>query len=147
MFFSFHYQEDIWRANVVRNAHIVQGTAAVGFHDASLWERAKRRGAPAVTRMIDKGLVRTTVTVVLIGAHTAGHQFVDYEINASMARGNGLLGIHIDRIRDHRGQVTRRGRPPRTLARLRVPCYVWNPARFADWVEAAAIAAGHSPQT
>ena len=36
VFFSFHYQRDIWRVNQIRNIGEIVGTAAVGFHDASL---------------------------------------------------------------------------------------------------------------
>jgi len=35
-FFSFHYERDIWRTNVVRNSSIVEGSSAAGFHDASM---------------------------------------------------------------------------------------------------------------
>lgn len=42
VFFSFHYQRDIWRVNQIRNIGEIVGTAAVGFHDASLWEEAKK---------------------------------------------------------------------------------------------------------
>src|SRR5881397_2946215 len=89
VFFSFHYERDIWRTNVVRNSGIVEGTAAAGFHDASLWEEAKKKGDAEVKKLIDKGLVGTSVTVVLIGAETANRKFVDYEIEQSIARGNG----------------------------------------------------------
>lgn len=44
VFFSFHYERDIWRTNVVRNSGVVEGSAAAGFHDASLWEEAKKKG-------------------------------------------------------------------------------------------------------
>ena len=40
VFFSFHYQRDVWRANQIRNIHNIIGTAAAGFQDASLWEEA-----------------------------------------------------------------------------------------------------------
>lgn len=42
-FFSFHYQRDIWRVNVVRNSGVVIGSSAAGFHDASLWEEAEKK--------------------------------------------------------------------------------------------------------
>ena len=48
VFFSFHYQRDVWRANVVRMSGVVIGSAAAGFHDASLWEEAKRKGDAAI---------------------------------------------------------------------------------------------------
>ena len=91
VFFSFHYERDIWRTNVVRNSGVVEGSAAAGFYDASLWEEAKKKGDADVKKLIDKGLIGTSVTVVLIGAETSSRKFVDYEIEQSIARGNGLL--------------------------------------------------------
>ena len=53
VFFSFHYERDIWRTNVVRNSGIVEGTSAAGFHDASLWEEAKKKGDADVKKLIE----------------------------------------------------------------------------------------------
>lgn len=83
VFFSFHYQKDRWRVNQIRMAHIVEGTAAAGWHDASLWEEAKRKGDGAVKALIDRGLDRTTVTAVLIGSQTANRDYVKCEIDMS----------------------------------------------------------------
>ncbi len=44
VFFSFHYQNDIWRVNQVRDSgefKSVEGTDT--FYDSSLWEEAKKR--------------------------------------------------------------------------------------------------------
>ena len=109
VFFSFHYERDIWRTNVVRNSGIVEGSSAAGFHDASLWEEAKKKGDADVKKLIDKGLAGTSVTVVLIGAETASRKFVDYEIEQSIACGNGLLGIYISGIKDQKGNTDTQG--------------------------------------
>src|SRR5271155_2265412 len=98
VFFSFHYERDIWRTNVVRNSGVVEGTAAAGFHDASLWEEAKKKGDAEVKRLIDKALFGTSVTVVLIGSQTANRKYVGYEIEKSIAVGNGLLGVRIHQM-------------------------------------------------
>jgi hypothetical protein len=143
VFFSFHYQNDIWRVNQVRNSHIVEGTAAAGFQDASLWEDAKRKGDAAVKRLIDQGLVDTTVTVVLIGVATARRRYVNYEIEKSIARRNGLLGIFIHSIKDQFGIVSPKGAVPAALFATGTPCYDWDRNRFGEWVEAAARKAGH----
>ena len=84
VFFSFHYEIDVWRAGIVRNSHVVEGTAAAGFQDASLWEEAKKKGDEALKRLIKAGLEGTTVTAVLIGAETASRKWVDYEIQQSI---------------------------------------------------------------
>lgn len=106
VFFSFHYQNDIFRVNQIRNSHVVEGCAAAGFQDASLWEEAKRKGDASIKALIDKGLINTSVTVVLIGEETSQRKYVTYEIEQSIAMGNGLLGIHIHNIKNRDGRGT-----------------------------------------
>lgn len=157
VFFSFHYERDIWRANVVRNCWVTQDREAAGFWDASLWEEAKKQGDEAIRRMINRGLDNTSVTAVLIGAQTAGREWVKYEIKRSVERGNGLLGIFIDGIKDRYGRPDLRGDNPfdgfyfdrngrRVYLSAIYPTYDWvqddGYGGFARWVEAAAQAAG-----
>ncbi|MGD0519815.1 MAG: TIR domain-containing protein [Terracidiphilus sp.] len=137
VFFSFHYERDIWRTNVVRNSGVVEGSAAAGFYDASLWEEAKKKGDADVKKLIDKGLIGTSVTVVLIGAETSSRKFVDYEIEQSIARGNGLLGINISYIKDKDGKTDVQGSAPTRLTKVGAPCYYWDRSKFGDWVEEA----------
>jgi hypothetical protein len=120
-FFSFHYQRDIWRVNIVRNSNMIDGAAAAGWHDASLWEEAKRQGDAAIKRLIDKGLERTTITVVCIGAQTASRKFVAYEIEQSAQRGNVLLGVRIHQLRDRFGNTDTAGAVPPLLTAYRAP--------------------------
>lgn len=137
VFFSFHYERDIWRANVVRNSGIVDGSAAAGFYDASLWEETKKKGDGAVKKMIDSGLIGTSVTIVLIGAQTSQRKFVEYEIAQSIARGNGLLGIYVSGIKDQSGNTDSQGPAPSGLTRAGAPCYYWDRDKFGGWVESA----------
>lgn len=143
VFFSFHYQRDIWRANIVRNSHIVEGVAAAGFRDASLWEETKKKGDYAIKQMIDNALIGTSVTVVLIGAETWRREYVNYEIERSLERGNGLLGININNIKDQNGYVSYRGIIPRLLFDLNIPCYDWNYYNFGNLVEQAYLQAAN----
>lgn len=136
VFFSFHYQNDIFRVNVIRNSHIVEGTAAAGFQDASLWEATKLKGDAAIKALIDKGLETTSVTVVLIGEKTADRKYVKYEIEQSIARGNGLLGIYIHNIKDINGKTSIiPGRVPEALRKAGAPVYTWDRNQFGRWVE------------
>jgi hypothetical protein len=141
VFFSFHYQLDLWRVNVVRNSGLIEGVAAAGFHDASLWEETKRRGDDAVTQLIDKGLKGTSVTVVLIGEQTASRRYVTYEIDKSAAEGNGLLGIYIHNIKDGSGRFGIQGPVPAALSKRGAPVYTWDYGQLGRWVEAAYKAA------
>jgi hypothetical protein len=137
VFFSFHYERDLWRVNVVRNSGMVEGVSAAGFHDQSLWEETKRRGDEAVKKLIDDGLSGTSVTVVLIGAETANRKYVSYEIEKSSAGGSGLLGIRIHNVKDRDGRTDFAGPVPAALAKAGAPVYVWEYGKLGEWVEKA----------
>lgn len=104
VFFSFKY-EDVTRAMVVRNSWVTKGDSA-GFVDKAEFEEVKRKGDTAIKNWIDKQLIGTSVTVVLVGAKTCNSRWVKYEIEQSIARGNGLLGINIGGIKDFSGNTT-----------------------------------------
>ena len=144
VFFSFHYQRDVWRASIVRNAGVVDAQAAAGWSDASIWEEARKKGDEAIHRLINAGLNGTTVTVVLIGAETKNRKYVRYEIEQSSKRGNGLLGVYINDIKDRNGRVDTKGDPPQLLLDYKAPCYIWDRDTFGMWVEKAAVRAGHA---
>lgn len=141
-FFSFHYQRDIWKVNIVRNAGVVDFRAARGWRDGSLWEECKRKNDRAIKQLINDGLHGTSVTAVLIGEETAERKYVNYEIEQSLDRGNGLLGVHIHNIRDKQSKVCNRGDVPELLLDNDIPIYDWNRHAFGNWVERAAIRAG-----
>jgi hypothetical protein len=143
VFFSFHYQKDIWRINQIRNLHEIVGCAAAGFQDASLWEEAKRKGDAEIKRMIDNALERTAVTVVFIGAKTAGRKYINYEIQQSIARGNGLLGIQIHHLKDNSGNTDPVGATPALLTQYEAPVYKYvDGDKLAARIEEAAKRAG-----
>ena len=106
VFFSFKYKPDVARAMIVRNSWVTQGREAAGFIDAANFEKLKRQGDAAIKRWIDGQLHGTSVTAVLVGAHTCSSRWVRYEIEQSRLRGNGLLGIDISGIKDLDGKTT-----------------------------------------
>jgi len=97
VFFSFDFTHDVFRANQVRMANVV-GVERAGYYDHSEYEEAKKKGALAIKRMILSRLKDTTVTVVLIGTRTATRPWVRFEVQESVRRGNGLLGIRIHHL-------------------------------------------------
>ncbi|MBI4797139.1 MAG: TIR domain-containing protein [Desulfarculus sp.] len=155
VFFSFHYQNDIWRVNQIRNSWVTQDRQAAGFWDAASWEQVKRQGDAAIKRWIDSEIQNTSVTVVLIGEQTAERRYVKYEIEKSHERKNGLLGLYIHNMRDQLLRTSIAGRNPFgnfqivqtgvSLSQV-YPTYDWvnnnGPANFANWIEQAARAAG-----
>ena len=102
VFFSFHYDNDINRSMIVRNSWVTQGKEAAGFIEKAEFEKMKRKGEKEVYKWIDKQLEGTSVTVVLIGAETLSRPFVQYEICKSLQRGNAVIGVYINWIRDMR---------------------------------------------
>lgn len=139
VFFSFHYDRDIWRANQVRNSNVVTGPDVAGFFDHSEYEEAKKEGDEGIRRMILRHLRNTTVTVVLIGTYTAQRRWVKYEIEQSIKRNNGLLGVYIHHLKDQDKQTTLRGPKPTVPAKVVFPAYDWDGDlnRFRREIEAA----------
>jgi len=112
VFFSFHHQIDSWRVGQVRNSWVAQKGSTNSFMDAAAWEAVQRKGVVAVKAWIDREMLGTGVTVVLIGRQTAGRPYVRYEIHQSMRKRKGLLGIHIHSIKDRNLKTTKKGPNP-----------------------------------
>ena len=157
VFFSFHYERDIWRANQVRNSWVTKDREEAGFVDAASWEAIQRQGDEAIKRWIKNQLEGTSVTVVLIGKETAQREWVKHEIIESYNKGNGLLGVYIHNIKDQNGYTDTKGTNPFDLLHIEregrkvllsemYSIYDWvlndGYHNFADWVEEAARKAG-----
>ena len=140
VFFSFHYKNDVTRANVVRNSWVTQGREAAGFVDAADFEKVKQQGDAAVERWIDNQLNNTSVTVVLLGSQTSSRKYVKYEIAQSIARGNGLLEIDVSKIKDWNGTTDFCG----WMLDKAYSKYAWNNddgyRNLGSWIEKAAKA-------
>lgn len=136
VFFSFDHR-DLWRANVVRNSAFVDAVMTAGFHDAAAGEEAGRKSEDQLSKLIDRALDGTSVTVVLIGAQTSNRRYVTYEIERSVARGNALLGIRIEKIKDLHAVIDSPGPIPPALARETAPIFEWQYGRLSEWIEEA----------
>lgn len=137
-FFSFHYENDVWRASIVRNSARLKTEITLEWIDASIWEDEKKKGDAAVKKLIDNALVGTSVTCVLIGSLTSTRKFVKYEIDQSIARGNGLFGIYIHNIKDNDGKTATKGTSPLPAG---YKTYDWvnddGYTNLGKWVDAA----------
>ena len=101
VFFSFHYDNDVTRAWVVRNSWVTKpNRTSSGVIDKAKIEKIKKDGDAAVKRWIDSQLSGTSVTAVLIGSETLSRPFVKYEIKQSISRGNGIIGVFVNKIKD-----------------------------------------------
>ena len=142
VFFSFHYKY-VWKVNQIRSMPNITGTAAAGFQDASLWEKAKKKGDKEIKRMIDKGLENTSVTVVFVTYGTASRKYINYEIDQSIARGNGLVAVQIHHLKDQNGKTGSPGAIPAQIKANGFKAYKYtNKNALALWIEEAAKLAG-----
>lgn len=159
VFFSFHYERDAVRAGQVRNSNVVKDRSidTSDFIDAAKWEEIKRGGDVAIKKWIENQLNGTSVTVVLIGAKTSERKWVKYEIDESLKKRNGLLGIYIHKCPLFNGSIDTKGTNPfdnlyfekngqkQYLSQI-YPTYDWvnddGHNNLGDWIEVAARKAG-----
>lgn len=141
VFFSFKY-EDVSRAMVVRNSWVTKDKESAGFIDKAEFEEVKKKGDQAIKNWIDSQLKGTSVTVVLVGEKTCDSKWVKYEIEKSIEKGNGLIGIDISKIKDLQGNTSERcAEIPKGFK-----FYLWNKdngyENMGKWIEEAAKEAG-----
>ncbi|WP_373959388.1 TIR domain-containing protein [Vibrio gigantis] len=142
VFFSFHYKY-VWKVNQVRSMTNIIGTAAAGFQDASLWEEAKLKGDKEIKKMIDDGLKNTSVTVVFVTYGTSNRKYINYEIEQSLAKGNGLVAVQIHHLKDSNGETGSPGAIPAQIEANGFKAYKYtNKEALARWIEEAATLAG-----
>jgi hypothetical protein len=148
VYFGFHYEADVWRANQVRNSWVTKpDRESAGFHDAAEFEAVRKQGDEAVRRWIARNLEGTSVTVILVGEHTCYRWAVQYELQKSIERGNGIILVKIHNLADQNGKTCPEG--PLDFGGIDVsdyPVYDWvnddGYSKIGDWVEASALAAG-----
>jgi hypothetical protein len=121
----------------------ITGTAAAGFQDASLWEEAKKKGDKEIKKMIDAGLSNTSVTVVFVTYGTTNRKYINYEIDQSLAKGNGLVAVQIHHLKDSDGKTGSAGAIPSQIEANGFKAYKYtNKEALAKWIEEAATLAG-----
>ncbi len=142
IFLSFDYKY-VWKVNQIRHMRNVRSTSAAGFEDVSLWEESKMKGDQEIHKMIDDALQDTEVTVVCVTHGTADRKYLDYEIDRSLARGNGLVAVQIHHIKDQNGEIEPAGDIPSKIPSNWFKAYKYiNEEALALWIEEAAKLAG-----
>lgn len=157
VFFSFHFDGDITRANNIRNAWAVGPThEASPVVDKAGWEQVKRGGDQAVKRWIDNAMNGCGVTAVLIGQQTHSRPWVQYEIAKSFNEGKGVIGVCLRGMKDWEQKSFQFSGPNPFPATTKAynqkytipdyPIYSWVYDRgrdnFGTWIERAARLAG-----
>ena len=109
VFFSFHFDNDAWRAGTVRNIGALEGNEPVSDND---WEEVKKGGDTAIEKWIDEQLKGRSCVVVLIGSNTASRKWIKYEIAKAWKDGKGVVGVYIHGLKDSDGRTTTKGANP-----------------------------------
>ena len=95
VFYSFHYEKDVFCVQQVRNIGKLEGNPPA---TPNTWEEIKRKGDKEIRKWIDENLAGKSCLVVLIGEDTAKRKWVKYEIQKAWNEGKGVLGIYIHNL-------------------------------------------------
>lgn len=95
VFFSFHFANDFWRTQQVRNINSLEGQSLYSAND---WEEVKRKGDASIKSWIDDQMSGKTCVIVLVGAETANRPWVVHEISQGWNKKKGVLGIRVDKL-------------------------------------------------
>lgn len=109
VFYSFHYQNDNWRVQQVRNIRTIEGQPLL---QPNGWEEIKKKGDSAIKKWISDNLVGKSCVVVLVGSETGTRRWVQHEIIEAWNSGKAVLGIRIHRLLDREGYSTAAGPNP-----------------------------------
>ncbi|GAD07525.1 MTH538 TIR-like domain (DUF1863) [Porphyromonas crevioricanis] len=108
VFYSFHFDNDNWRAGQVRNMGVVEGNQPVS---GNKWEEIKQSEA-SIKRWIDDNLKDKSCLIVLIGEKTSERKWVKYEIKRAWELGKAVCGIYIHNLKNVYGEQSKKGRNP-----------------------------------
>ena len=108
VFYSFHFDLDVFRVQQVRNMGIIEGNEPVTPNG---WEQLQKTDG-AVARWIDNTMAGKSCVVVLIGAQTSRRPWVRYEIEKAWNDGKALLGVHIHNLKCPRSGIGTKGKNP-----------------------------------
>jgi hypothetical protein len=152
VFYSFHYDNDCWRTQQIRNIGFIEGSKPVS---ANTWEDVKKGGDKAIQAWITTQLGGRSCTVVLVGADTANRPWVIHEIIESWNSRKGVVGIRIHNLKDSGGyqslpgpnpfdKITVAGKPLSSVVKLYRPtpsvsteAYEAIRNRISMWIEEA----------
>ena len=109
VFFSFHFDDDSWRASQVRNMGALEGNQPVSDND---WEVVKKGGDAAIEKWIDGQLDGKSCAVVLVGSQTSQRKWVIREIVKAWDKGKGVVGVRIHNLKDVAKKTSVRGNNP-----------------------------------
>jgi hypothetical protein len=96
IFYSFHYANDVFRVQQIRNIGVLDGNPPASANE---WEEVERGGDIAIKRWINNNMYYRSCVIVLIGSETANRKWVKYEIEKAWNERKGLFGIYIHNLK------------------------------------------------
>ncbi len=149
VFYSFHFDNDVFRVQQIRNIGSIEENKPVAPND---WETVKKGGDSGIERWINDNMFGRSIVVVLIGEKTFERKWVRHEIKKAWKEGKALLGIYIHNINCIKNGKCSKGSNPfdyvtaddgKNLSSV-VPCYDPKVDAYNDikdnlekWVEEA----------
>lgn len=109
IFYSFHFDNDVFRVQQIRNMGALEDNKPVSVND---WETVKKGGDTAIEKWIDDNMKYRSCVVVLIGEETSKRPWVKHEINKAWHDHKGLFGIHINNLKDPKTGTCSKGTNP-----------------------------------
>jgi hypothetical protein len=150
VFYSFHYDNDVFRVQQIRNMGAIDGDEPVSKNE---WETVKKGGDKAIKKWIDENMDGKSCVVVLIGEETYKRPWVKHEIVKAWNEKRGLVGIYIHNLKDPKTGTCSKGTNPFEQFTFdngeKLSAYVtcYNPKsadayndikeNLADWIEKA----------
>jgi len=96
IFYSFHYDLDVFRVQQIRNIGALEGNEPVKPNE---WEEVRKKGVAAVEKWIDETMKDRECVVVLIGKETSERSWVRSEICKGWNSKKGVVGIYIHNLK------------------------------------------------
>lgn len=109
VFYSFHYENDVFRVQQIRNMGLFEENQPATPND---WEKIKKEGKESIKKWIDENLQGKSCLIVLVGSDTANRKWVQYEIKKAWDEGKGVLGIYIHNLKDPKTGKSKQGQNP-----------------------------------
>ncbi|KXP13912.1 TIR domain-containing protein [Tsukamurella pseudospumae] len=113
VFYSFHYDRDNWRVNMIRNMGKLDGTPVLNAQD---WESIRRTSDAAIKTWIEQQMKYKSAVVVLVGAQTSTRPWVKHEIVHAWNNRRPLVGIRIHKLLDQNRRSDYAGNNPFDIA-------------------------------
>lgn len=95
VFYSFHFDNDVMRVQLIRNMGVIEGDTPVSPNE---WEKIIQKGDPAVEEWIQNNMAYKKAVVVLIGEDTYKRKWVKHEIKKGWNDKRAVVGIYIHNL-------------------------------------------------